>query len=216
VTWGDIRFILNKRLPGKDLDALDQWIGDRYDRILRYHPWRRLEKQSTLPTVIAQAVYAMPSDFRALLWMTNPTTSLPIRIYTQKELALRFPLRTTTGSPKFAAFGTDTVGGVPQLELYPVPIAIVSLPYSYRIYAPAYDCSAMDTSPLAWIPAQLIINGVRADATADEKDYAGAQVWEKFFMDGLKELRSLDIENMPNSELVNNERYDSMAPDNKR
>jgi hypothetical protein len=51
MTYGQIRFLLTKALPGVDPDLLDGWIQDRYTRILDRLKWSRLELETAIQTV---------------------------------------------------------------------------------------------------------------------------------------------------------------------
>jgi hypothetical protein len=51
LTFGEIRFQLQKRFPGVDADVLDSFINERYRRVMRRGDWTRLRLQAVLQTV---------------------------------------------------------------------------------------------------------------------------------------------------------------------
>jgi hypothetical protein len=50
-TYGQIRFLLSKELPGVDIERLDGYINDRYTAILNRIDWTRVKVQATLTTL---------------------------------------------------------------------------------------------------------------------------------------------------------------------
>jgi hypothetical protein len=94
-----------------------------------------------------------------------------------------------------------------QVELYPIPNAIVTHPIRYTYNPPTFDPSATTASPLPWIPAQVIINGVRADICAYLKDYQGMQSFEILFTSGINEMLRVELHRQPNSRGNEQDRY---------
>ena len=50
MTYGEIRYLLTKQLPGVDPDLIDGWIQDRYTRILDRLKWSRLALECVIET----------------------------------------------------------------------------------------------------------------------------------------------------------------------
>jgi hypothetical protein len=73
-----------------------------------------------------------------------------------------------------------------QVETYGT--AAASLPIRYIKNPPNFDPTATTLFPLPWIPAGVIINGVRADMCAYAKDWNGMQVFEALFTAGLNQM----------------------------
>src|SRR5947209_17726686 len=51
-SWGQMRFLLQTSFPGLSVDLLDECLNTRYARILDFYPWKGLEVETTLNTVV--------------------------------------------------------------------------------------------------------------------------------------------------------------------
>ena len=225
MTFGQIRLVLAKWSDGTsyDLDLLDNWIQDRYQVILDAHSWKSLEKGATIATTAGtpgtRAIYPLPADLKILLECNNASNNFPMRPYTQSELDLVYPGRIDVegqgGAPKTFIYSmAEDTGGTPplhQVELYPIPGGAFNHPIRYTSIPATFDPQNTTASPLPWIPAHVIINGVRADIAAEKKDYSGMQAFENLFASGLNEMLRVEIFRQPNSRVSELARYGASA-----
>ena len=218
MTWGQIRLQCAKWGVDIDLDLLDQYIQSRYQRILDAHPWKALEKPGTVTvagagTAGTRAIYALPADLKILLEVNNATGNFPLRPYTQQELDFLYPGRPDTGASTIYSIAEDDSSDPPkhQVELYPIPNGATSFPIRY-IYNPStFNPTATSASPLPWIPAHLIIDGVRADILSQKKDYQGMMSYESLFTAGVNEMLRTEIHRSPNAKLSELQRFQGVA-----
>jgi hypothetical protein len=205
-----------------DLDLMDQWIQGRYQVILDAHPWKALEKGATIATTVGtmgtRALYPLPADLKILLEVNNAANNFPMRPYTQLELDLVYPGRpdvSGAGAPNtfIYSMAEDTTATPPlhQVELYPIPNAVLSHPIRYTSNPATFDPTQTTLSPLPWIPAHLIIRGVRADICAQKKDYPGMEAFENLFTSGINELLRLELHRQPNARVDELRRYEGAA-----
>ena len=119
------------------------------------------------------------------------------------------------GVPKtfIYSMAEDTAATPPlhQVELYPIPGSIQNHPIRYTAIPVTFDPQNTTQSPLPWIPAHLIIRGVRADICAEKKDYAGMEAFENLYASGINELLRLEVHRQPNSRVSELQRYDAAA-----
>lgn len=224
MTWGQIRLILVKWAgEAPDLDLIDQWMQARYQVVLDAHPWKALEKGGTIVTALgaagARALYALPADLKILLEVNNAAGNFPMRPYTQAELDLVYPGRQdvagVSGAPQpFIYSMAEDSGATPplhQVELYPIPGGVQTHPIRYTAIPANFDPTNTTLSPLPWIPAHLVIRGVRADICAEKKDYPGMESFENLFTAGINELLRLELHRQPNSRVDELRRYEGAA-----
>jgi hypothetical protein len=219
VTFGQIRLQSQKWGPGIDLDLLDQFITGRYSMILDAHPWKALETPGTISTTVgtagARALYKLPADLKILLEVNNSVGNFPMRPYTQQEMNLLYPgrldLALTGNAPGtfIYSMAEDDNSSPPlhQVELYPIPNAIVSHPIRYIVNPPTFNPQQTTLSPLPWIPSQVLINGIRADICAYLKDYNGMNAFEVLFTTGLNEMLRVELHRQPTSRGNEQDRY---------
>ena len=223
-SWGQIRLILVKwAADSADLDLVDQWIQSRYQVILDAHPWKALEKGAVIATVAGAAgtrsLFALPADLKILLEVNNAVNNFPMRPYTQAELDLVYPGRLDVAGvlnapPTFIYSMAEDTAAVPplhQVELYPIPAGVANHPIRYTSIPANFDPTQTTLSPLPWIPAHLIIRGVRADICAEKKDYEGMTAFEGLFTAGINELLRLELHRAPNSRVNELQRYQASA-----
>jgi len=223
MTFGQIRLQAQKWANDVDLDLLDQFIQGRYGVILDAHPWKALDKNGTIVTTVGtagtRAIFTLPTDLKILLEVNNLTYNFPMRPYTQQELNLLYPGRLDVAGVSSApqtfiySMAEDNTATPPvhQVELYPIPGAIVTHPIRYTAIPPTFDPTQTTLSPLPWIPSQIIINGVRADILSLKKDYQGMMAFEALFTAGINELLRVELHKQPGAKLTDAERYQGPA-----
>jgi hypothetical protein len=217
MTWGQIRLQVQKWGENVDLDLLDQFLQGRYQSILDAHPWKALETPGTIVTAAGsagtRALYGLPAACKILLEVNNLAGNFPMRPYTQPELNLLYPGRLDTGVPFIYSMAEDTTGPPPlhQVELYPIPSAIVTHPIRYIAIPATFDPTATTLSPLPWVPAKLIIDGVRADICSLKRDYTGMQAFESQFTAGINQLLRVELHRQPNARMSEESRYQGPA-----
>ncbi len=217
MTWGQIRLQTAKWGEDVDLDLLDQFLQGRYTAILDAHPWKALETPGTIVTTVGsagtRALYVLPAALKILLEVNNLAGNFPMRPYTQPELNLLYPGRVDTGVPFIYSMAEDDGSTPPkhQVELYPIPSAIVTHPIRYITIPATFDPTSTTVSPLPWIPPKLIIDGVRADICSLKKDYQGMMAFEGQFTGGINQLLRAELHRQPNSRISEEMRYQASA-----
>ncbi len=224
MTFGQLRLIVVKwAADAADLDLIDQFIQARYQTILDSFPWKSLEKNGVIATTPGTAgmrsLFPLPADCKILLEVNNAVSNFPMRPYTQAELDLVYPGRLDVAGVASApqtfiySMAEDTTATPPlhQVELYPIPNAIQAYPIRYTSIPLNFDPTQTTLSPLPWIPPHLIIHGVRADISAERKDYEGLTAFENLFTAGLNEMRRVEMFRQPNSRVSELTRYDASA-----
>jgi hypothetical protein len=86
----------------------------------------------------------------------------------------------TLGRP--AAWALTDAGDV---EIWRVPEASTGIPLRYIKTAPAFTGTNTRDSPLSWVPANTIMEGVRADILFALEDYNGSDRKERAFAEQL-------------------------------
>lgn len=125
---------------------------------------------------ITQAVYALPSDCRLLDADAFSSFELgPLTRFSRAELNQSQPWRSEIGTPTIFSPYMDDASTPPrmQVELYPIPDAVMSLPFSYTAEGDALTATA--TIVKAWIQPAALLEGVTAKIKRHLKDYAGAR-----------------------------------------
>jgi len=192
MTFGQIRLICQKAGEQVDLDILDNFIQSRYTFILDASPWKALETPATLTVVGTSAgtrsITVLPANLKILLEVNNSTGNFPLRPYTQSELNLLYPGRLDTTTPWIYSMAEDNSATPPLHQVETYGTAAASLPIRYIAIPPNFDPTQTTLSPLPWIPAHVLINGVRADLCAYAKDFNGMQAFESLFTAGLNSM----------------------------
>jgi len=136
------------------------------------------ETASALAYQINASIYTLPSDLRILNGMSSFSLGDELVKKSLGELREMAPRRDQYGSPQFYAIYPDQGSDPPlsQVELYPIPTNVESLPYEYTADQDAP--SAASTSLLPWMRPAALIAGVRAELS---DDLAVKQYWEARF-----------------------------------
>ncbi len=188
-TYGQIRFLLSKELPGIDVERLDGYINDRYTAILNKIDWTRARVTTTLSTLATQSVYSLAAGAET---MEDARLLAPPRVLLQKsheELTRISPDFSQKGPPAFWAPFQDglTTPPLAQVELLPVPDAVYGIAYWYTPDATLFGPN--DTASLlpAWIDPGCLKAGVKAEMFAGVNP-ALAQMYEGKFKELLLEM----------------------------
>jgi len=216
MSWGQIRLISQKAGENVDLDILDSFLQSRYQTILDAHPWKALETAATLAVVGTVAgtpsITTLPVDLKILLEVNNSVGNFPLRPYTQSELNTVYPGRLDVTTPWIYSMAADTTATPPLHQVETYGTAAASLPIRYIKNPPNFDPTQTTLLPLPWIPAGVIINGVRADICAYLKDWNGMQAFEGLFTAGLNQMLRVECGiRQPNSRANEETRYQSTA-----
>lgn len=151
---------------------------------------------------------------------TTAMTGMQIRIGSDLATYIFTYASSTTGTfdrPYDGATGSGTsyaltpAPPIHRVELYPIPSAIVTHTTRYTMIPPMFDPTAVTVSPLPWIPAKAIIDGVRADILALKKDYAGVQTFEALFAADINQMLRAELHRQPNSRASELTRYQAPA-----
>lgn len=176
--YGELKYRLTKQYPGIDPELLEGWIADRYSEILDQLNWERLRVEATLTLVEDQSIYTMPADCRQVEMLVGDSGELEKM---SRERLRATSTAGTTGTPRVWAPAVDSTGNLLQIEVYPVPDAAGSIPYSYFSEKTAPTSTSITLLPLLR-PAALV-EGVSANVLRHMKDWNGALVFEKRFAD---------------------------------
>jgi hypothetical protein len=133
---------------------------------------------------IFQNIYQLPANARELRGMRVISQSPgKIDMLSRAELDASAPHRIATGVPRIGAQYMDsaTVPPVIQIELYPIPDDIYSIPYNYIVDQDALAGSSATLLP--WARPSCIEAGVMADycRSPKVKDLASAREYEAQF-----------------------------------
>lgn len=192
-TYGEVRFLLSQEMPGISQQKLNGYINDRYQAILNRIDWTRAVAEGALTTVAAQRIYTLPPGVATMANVTlvAPLIASPrvVRQSSRAELDRMSPDRARDGAPEFWAPYADDMSVPPfaQVELYPVPDQVYSLPYTYTPDATLF--STQDTASIlpAWMDAGCLKAGVKADMFAVSNPGL-AQAFQSKFKDLLIEM----------------------------
>jgi hypothetical protein len=164
-TYGQIRFLLSKEIPGVDTEKLDGYINDRYTAILNKIDWTRARVNATLATVAGQSVYALAAGAETMNDAAVSDPPIPLERVSRGDLSRIDPNREASGPPRVWAPSEDdnSTPSKAQVELYPVPDAVYSIPYWYTPDATLFG--PFDTASIlpAWIDPGCLKAGVKAD-----------------------------------------------------
>lgn len=133
MTYGEIRYLLTKQLPGVDPDLIDAWIGNRYVRICDRLAWTRLHVETVIQTVAAyQAGTAAVVQGSATVNLTggawtSPMTGRAFRVATRGEY-----YEFTYASPTQATLDRPYEGETDAAAAYLVYQAVYTLPADAR------------------------------------------------------------------------------------
>lgn len=169
------------RIAGRDEYYEFTWLSTSTGTLDR--PYEG-EDASAAEYSIFQNIYQLPAEARQLRGMRCISTQPgPIDILSKHELDQSAPHRMATGVPRIAAqyMDSETEPPVIQIEIYPIPDAVYSLPYSYIADQAAFAGSTATFLP--WTRPACIRAGVMADYCRSPKikDLASAREYEAQF-----------------------------------
>jgi hypothetical protein len=121
-----------------------------------------------------QSIYLLPPDCRLLEDDAFCSTLGEMTRFTHEQLSESDPNRTMTGTPTAWASVMDDHSVPPrqQVEVWPYPDAVYSLPYTYQ--STGGDLTSEATILQVWMQPAALLEGVVAKISAHLKDYAGA------------------------------------------
>jgi len=138
---------------------------------------------------LTQFIYVLPDDCRFVEddSFNGPLGQLGRK--THQDIDLFDPLRNCSGVPQIWASYMDanTVPPLMQVELWPWPDKVMSLPFTYQSTS---DLAAESQLIQVWMQPTALLEGVTARIKAHLKDYAGAQFHAALATAGLKTMRS--------------------------
>jgi hypothetical protein len=201
-TYGELRSRLSQQFPGIRLGMWDGWIADRYVQILDRLDWSRAEKQTALETAAEQSIYALPADCRILQSICSPDTGRPLDRISRAKLDEIDAGRTMSGSPQAFAPAMDDASDPPrmQVELWPIPTAVIELSLSYTAEAPAL--SGTSVSLLPWVrPAALFASSAQDACMFLAQETPGflalADRWGERFESAVSDMTRTECANRP-------------------
>ena len=171
-------------------------------RIKRYINWSQqdvcarldtgdfLYKASTIATVAATKLYSLASDAEKVMDITISGAKWLLDHVTREDLDNLDPARTATGTPYYWTEAGRDASGYLQIELYPVPDAIVTLGYNYR--KASTDLS--NDSDKSIIPAKyhkVLYLGALAQCYDYDQDPSSITYWTQY--DNMVETMRQDL-----------------------
>lgn len=138
---------------------------------------------------IFQNIYPLPADCRVLNSLTSPELG-PLGRIARAELNASAPGRPATGTPELYAPYMDNASDPPlmQIELYPIPDAVVSMVVSYTAEASAI--AGTSTTIVPWLRPAALIAGATADALEHKENYTRSALqelkYEKYVLDMMR------------------------------
>jgi hypothetical protein len=138
---------------------------------------------------VFQNVYALPGDLKTLTALDSPITGVPLACWTKEQLREAVGRGAQLGPP--AAYALTDAGDV---EIWRVPVNAVGIPLRYIKTVAGFTGANTGEAPLTWVPANAILEGVRADILADLGDFSGSDRRDKSF--------GLQLSNMAGNEAI--------------
>jgi hypothetical protein len=131
------------------------------------------ETETAATYSIYQNIYPLPADCRVVNGITSAELG-PLGKMSRTELNATAAGRPATGTPRLFAPYMDNASDPPltQIEVYPIPDAVVSLVVSYTAEASAI--AGTDTTILPWLRPAALIAGATADALEHLENYQRA------------------------------------------
>lgn len=161
---------------------------------------------------LSQHVYVMPADCRMLENTAfSGFTFGPLDRMARNQLNATSPNRITYGTPMLWASYMDDNSTPPriQVELYPVPDSVLSIPFTYVAEAPALSGTSITMLP--WVQTSALVEGVMAKLCGlpSVKDYAGAQLHGILAKAALKVMRGAEAQGMAPAKMQLSSQYTS-------
>ncbi|MFH1110988.1 MAG: hypothetical protein V1790_17585 [Planctomycetota bacterium] len=154
-------------------------------------------------------IFPLPADCREFLGMRCPGRSRPLDRVSMEELDAIDPNRVSTGNPlRYAPHMDDRSSPKKQqVEVHPVPIEVMALPYWYLQDPAMFDVADTDGYIPSWVNPDVLYAGVTADALFKEKDYAGADRAEAAYLRGANEMLAAECAKMPAAQIRMADRF---------
>ncbi len=139
---------------------------------------------------IWQNIYVLPADLRILHSMRVLGAPWDMDQISQEQLDEQAPHRGLYGTPSRYATHMDDASTPPrrQVELYPIPDAVLAIPFWYTQDPTLFAASSTASFFAPWLIPDVLYAGVEAEALGKEKDYAGADRAELRFAQVLAEM----------------------------
>lgn len=144
-----------------------------------------------------QTVYLLPPDCRLLQDDAFCCSSLMQMVrFTHEQLNQSDPDRSMTGTPTAWALVMDDNSIPPrmQVELWPVPDAVYSCPFTYQ--SAAGDLTSEQTILQVWMQPAALVEGTTARIKAHLKDIPGATFALGLAVNAMKVMRGAEAEGM--------------------
>lgn len=128
---------------------------------------------------IFQNVYPLPSNCRLLNDDAFNSKLGPMKRFSHGQLQAIAPWSNVSGVPQAWASYMDNGASPPQMqvELFPVPLIAVGLPFTY--IADADPLSAASAPFQVWMQSTALVEGVTGKILAAKGDYMGAEMHAK-------------------------------------
>jgi len=138
---------------------------------------------------VSQFVYVLPDDCRLLEDDAFNGPLGQLTRFTHQQIDAFDPLRNMLGVPQVWASYMDANSVPPpmQVELWPWPDRVMSLPFTYQ--SAAGDLTAEATLLQVWMQPTALVEGVTSRIKAHLKDYTGAQFHAALATSALKTMR---------------------------
>jgi hypothetical protein len=145
---------------------------------------------------ISQFVYVMPDDCRLLRDDAFNGPLGPLQRFAHQQIDAFDPQRNTVGTPTVWASYMDANAVPPpiQVELWPWPDKIISLPFAYESIgtSPAVETTLLQV----WLQPSALLEGVTARIKAHLKDYEGATLHAALAKSGLQTMRGAEAQKL--------------------
>ncbi|MGA9769175.1 MAG: hypothetical protein WBV94_09050 [Blastocatellia bacterium] len=139
-------------------------------------------------------IVTLPSDLRVLESIKVPSINRDLDQIGREQLDQFAPARLDYGPPEVYAPFDDSAGGLPQIELYPIPETAEGLPIRYRT-AKARLVASGDTLP-EWMSEECLKTGVEAYLYGLAGDVGMRDRMRVDFLSLLADQKVVDIERM--------------------
>jgi hypothetical protein len=125
-----------------------------------------------------QSVYVLPADCRELHSIRVLDSPRDLDQWSQETLDEAAPHRIKYGTPRAYAPHMDNASSPSriQVELYPIPDDVMSLPYWYTQDPTLFSASGTADFFAPWLLPNALVEQVRSLALRKERDYTGAQL----------------------------------------
>jgi len=159
---------------------------------------------------IWQNVYVLPSDLHVLHSIRVLGSPRDLDPLTQEELDERAANRGTEGTPDCYSPHMEDLSTPPrsQVELYPVPDAVMALPFWYTQDPTLFSASQTSNFVAAWLNPDALYCGVEAEVRRQlEQDYVGGQAAESMFNLHLSEMFAAEARRTPARQIKMADRF---------